>query len=681
MAQWRVRDRFTNCVQPSVVEERELREHLERAEGLHLLLSAVHVTRDLSLLDRHAAKLSRPAIFSTFARGKAPAPRGTAEEKEAFDREEHQVRAELIELLCSVLTKREQQSYLGAEDFAALSKMADVAAGSHIDEQFLAMCLEQAGFEPDERTINPTKVPPKTLNLAIIGAGMTGLDAAVKASDRGFEFEVFDMESGIGGLWWSQTYPGVAVDTPSALYSLSYDLNPEWSKFFPLGEEYQRYLIELAKKFELTDHLHFNSEITRMEWIDADQVWELTVLDTAEHTVSTVRAAAVVTGAGHLNRPKYPDVVDRESFAGASVHTARWRDVDLEGKRVGVVGVGAAGIQVIAAIADSVEHLTVFQRQAHWVSPNRQGDGVVSDDVRWLRRHLPFYMQWERFLIFWIVCEMSYALNKIDPEWMKDHPKSISPANDLAMQASLNYINGTFGEGSELARKLTPDFVFGGKRPVRDPGSVEPGGYYYALMQPHVELVTDPLARVLKEGIATADGAVHELDVIIWATGMTLDFLSTIEIVGRDGVHLSEVWADNNPRSYLGGTVPGFPNLFINDGPNTGVATGGGGHNFMTETVDHYIFEALQLVVEKEATSIEVTQQAHDEHNELIESLMEDLIWTYERRADTYYRNQAGRIILPSPFSAQAFWNLCHTPDEAQFIFQDRAGVPTSTSE
>jgi cation diffusion facilitator CzcD-associated flavoprotein CzcO len=188
-----------------------------------------------------------------------------------------------------------------------------------------------------------------------------------------------------------------------------------------------------------------------------------------------------------------------------------------------------------------------------------------------------------------------------------------------------------------------------------------------------VDLVTSALARVVPEGIVTADGNLHELDVIIWATGMTLDWLSPVEIIGRDGIRLSKVWADNNPRTYLGGTVPGFPNLFINDGPNTGVATGGGGHNFMTETVNHYAFECLQLVVERGASAIEVTQEAHDAHNELIEERMLGLLWTHERRADTYYRNQAGRIILPSPFPAEEFWHMSQEPDEAKFTLHDRS--------
>jgi 4-hydroxyacetophenone monooxygenase len=669
MSEGDLRARFTHHVRKAVQSAAELREHLQAAPGNHLLLSAVHVTRDTSLLDRYADKV----VGNTLIR----ALLNPSDQQE----DSPQARAELIELLVETLSNEDQPGYLSVEalrDLNLLGRMSDVAAGLPVPEKHLAMNLEQAGFVPDQRAVTPTKTPPKTLSIAIIGAGMTGLDAAVKAADRGFDFEVYEMESGIGGLWWSQTYPGVAVDTPSMYYSLSWEVTPDWSRFFPLGDEYRAYLTRIAEKYELTDHLHFNSEVTRMEWLDTEQVWELTIFSSADHTTRTVRAAAVITGAGHLNRPKYPDVKGRESFAGESIHTARWRDVDLEGKKVAVVGVGAAGVQVIATIASTVEHLTVFQRQAHWISPNTLGDGLVSDSERWLRRHLPYYLQWSRLAIFAQVNSFSYRMNLVDKEWCKTHPLSISPENHALMQISLKYINGTFGEGSELAKKLTPDFAFGGKRPVRDPGDFEPGGYYYALSQPHVDVVTSAIARVVPEGIVTADGRLVELDVIIWATGMTLDWLSPIQIVGRDGVILNDVWVDNNPRTYLGGTVPGFPNLFVNDGPNTGVATGGAGHNFMTETVNHFMFECLQLVVENGATSIEVTQEAHDAHNERIEEAMLGLIWTHEHGADTYYRNQAGRIILPSPFPPEVLWEMSQTPDAPKFVLRTPASLESA---
>lgn len=666
-----LRAQFTHNVAASTVDDGELRRHLAAADSVALLLTAVHVTGDTSLLDRYGDQVGRASALQLVNKYWSGDARPTPVDSPV-------ARGALIDLLCAALTREDQPQYL-RPDRDLFRRMAETATGMHINDKQVAMCMEQSGFLPDRRAIRPTSTPSKSLNLAILGAGMTGLDAAVKATDRGFACTVYEKEASVGGLWWSQTYPGVAVDTPSVYYSLSYEITPKWSKFYPLGAEYRAYLTQVAEKYQLSDRIQTNSDVIRMEWLDRQQSWELTIRNPDDDTTRKTKAAAVVCGAGHLNRPHYPDIEGIQTFAGESVHTTRWRDVDLTGKRVAVVGVGAAGIQVIASIADKVEHLTVFQRQPHWVMPNQLGDGNVDESECWLRKHLPFYLQWSRFVLFFLACEYSYESNRVDEEWMKEHPMSISSVNEEQRRVALQHIHDCFGEGSELASMLTPDFPFGSKRPVRDPGNFGPGGYYWALSQEHVKLVTSAVSGVVPEGIVTADGNHVELDVIIWATGMTLDWLSPIEIIGRHGLRLSDVWANNDPRSYLGGTVPGFPNLFINDGPNTGVATGGGGHNFMTETVDHFAFECLQLMVERGATSIEVSQQAHDDHNNLIEQNMAGLLWSYDKNAHTYYRNSAGRIVFPSPFRAEDFWTMCQEPDESKFVLQTR--VPDKASE
>ena len=224
-----LRSRFTHNVPTSVIVEAELRAHLPAVDPPLLLLCAIHVTGDTSLLDRFADKVGSP-------RGSILGP------VDVVDSTALQAHAELTDIVCAVLTKRDQDSYLGVTDLAQVARMADVAIGTPMDPKLLPMYLEQSGFLPDQRGIPPTSTPPATLNLAIIGAGMTGLDAAVKAADRGFEYEVFEMETGIGGLWWSQTYPGVAVDTPSIFYSLSYEMTPNWSRYYPVGDEYRTYL-------------------------------------------------------------------------------------------------------------------------------------------------------------------------------------------------------------------------------------------------------------------------------------------------------------------------------------------------------------------------------------------------------------------------------------------------------
>ena len=232
MTEGNLRARFTSNVGKITAPAEELREHLRAAPSNQLLLVAVHVTRDTSLLDRYEDRV----VGNSLMRAMMNSPDQQTDSPDA--------RADLIEVLVQALSKQDQPDYLSVgdlKDLGLLGRMSDVAAGQPVPQAHLAMNLQQCGFEPDQRAVRPTRKPPGTLNLAIIGAGMTGLDAAVKAADRGFDFEVYEMESGTGGLWWSQTYPGVAVDTPSMVYSLSWEVTPNWSRFYPLGDEYRAY--------------------------------------------------------------------------------------------------------------------------------------------------------------------------------------------------------------------------------------------------------------------------------------------------------------------------------------------------------------------------------------------------------------------------------------------------------
>lgn len=324
-----IRSRMTHRARQAVLPEDELRHHLRAAEPALLLLCAVHVTRDRSLLDRYGDQVGMSEIMKLRMQWSKQAT-GPTEASPAAVRQ-------LVELLCSTLTRDDQPAYLVVDDPALFARMADIAASMHVDAKYHEMYLEQSGFVPDQRAIPPTTTPPKRLNLAILGAGMTGLDAAVKARVRGFEFEVFEKEAGLGGVWWTSRYPGVAVDTAAMFYSLSWELSSSWTQFFPLGGEYRAYLAALAEKYQVIDQLHFNSEVTRMEWLESEHVWELTLFDTVDHSTRLERAAAVITGAGHLNRPKSgrkrPRDVRRR--AGAHQPLARHRTRRQTGRRRG----------------------------------------------------------------------------------------------------------------------------------------------------------------------------------------------------------------------------------------------------------------------------------------------------------------------------------------------------------
>lgn len=625
----------------------ELERHAVRGEAPLLLMSLVQITGDTSHLDRFGPKIAFETVSDTRL-----LPPGRLPEAE---------QTELIGLLADALESADQPEYLQVPDNALFQRMLGLVTGDQIDDEFVPVVLEQGGFVPIEPVIDRITEPSPDFTVAILGAGMTGIAASIMLADAGFRHEIFEAGDDIGGTWRTNIYPGVAVDTPSIYYSFSFEIESQWSKYFPVGAEYQEYLRRVVDKYDVKRNIRFNTRIESLEWDDAAQEWIIRAV--ADGTSTTSRANAVITAAGFLNRPSVPNIPGIDTFAGTSIHTAEWNpDLDLKGKRVAIVGAGATSIQVVDAIIDDVQHLTLFQRQPHWVRPNVIGEGLVDESERWLQRNVPFYDRWQRARTYWFVSDRNYAAVRADAEWMKDNPLSISAANDVALQSCLSHLKDSFGHDPELLAAMTPDFPPHGKRMIRDPG-----GYYAALAGDKADVVTASLAEIVPQGVRTSDGEIVELDVIIWATGYTLDFLSTLEVTGRNGIRLTDQWTNNDPRSYLGGTVPNFPNLFVTSGPNSS-AGHGGGHNYMTEVVVHYIVECLQLLTEQHAKSLEPTQEAQDEFLAQVDQEMQGSVWMNSDRAHTYYRNEAGRVILPNPWRMVDFWHMLRTPDPAKFV-------------
>ena len=242
---------------------------------------------------------------------------------------------------------------------------------------------------------------PKTTKLAIIGGGMAGMTAAIAAADAGVDYEIFDRLDEVGGTWRLTTYPGIAVDTPSTYYSLSTDVHSDWSNYYPLGQEYQRYLQAVADKHGIREHTRFNTEVEALWWDEDRQEWQVHSR-AADGSRDVSYATAVVTAAGYLNRPAYPDLEGRDTFEGISIHSAEWdSDLDLSGKRVAIIGVGCTAVQIVDSIADDVAHLTVFQRQPHWVAPRRRLSDDVPEFQRYLGRHVPYFANWVRLKSYW----------------------------------------------------------------------------------------------------------------------------------------------------------------------------------------------------------------------------------------------------------------------------------------
>jgi 4-hydroxyacetophenone monooxygenase len=627
---------------PNATDPDELRTSLRQADPGVLVAVLAQLTGDAAVVDRFGPAISH-----------VPDPPECAGITDPATTEA------LVAAVANALNAPRAAGALAPNDPELFTRLLPLALGSDVDDEFVPLLLEQGGFQPPQPTRPRTVRIPETTTVAIIGAGLAGIIAALAAAEAGVVYEMFERNDEVGGTWLTTTYPGIGVDTPSAYYSLSREVNPDWSSYYPEGAEYQAYLVALADKHRLREHVRFRTEVEALWWDEDFKRWQIHSVDgNGNRDVSYARV--VITAAGYLNRPRWPDLPGRDTFGGDSIHSARWDPaLDLTGKRVAIIGAGCTAVQIVDACVDEVAHLTVFQRQPHWVAPRKRLTDDVPGHRRYLGRHLPYYANWHRLKSYWGTADNNYPVILQDPDWAKEH-LSISPANDVLLQMCLDYIDRTFGAGTELAKKVTPDFAPYGKRIIRDPG-----GYYVALTREHVDVEASEPAAVNAKGIVTQDGRQLDLDVIIYATGYHLDFLSTMDIRGRDGRELADEWGDS-PRSYRGGTVPGFPNLFINSAPNYSPGHGAGA-NFSMEVMAHYIVECLQLMALRGATTIEVTRQAYQDYVADIDEAMSRTVWCHTPNAHTYYRSGSGRVVVASPYRLVDVWAQHRAPIEEHF--------------
>lgn len=424
------------------------------------------------------------------------------------------------------------------------------------------------------------------MRFGVIGAGMAGVLSAIKLTEAGFDqVAVYEKGDGVGGTWRENTYPGVACDVPSHLYSYSFDLNPEWSHVFSPGEEIRQYFERVVGEHDLDRLIRFGDEVVRCEWLDGR--WEL-------ETASGVRDAVdvVIAATGVLHHPSYPDIAGLDDFQGDVFHTARWdHEVDLDGKRVGVIGTGSTAVQITCALADRVAHLDLFQRTAQWVLP--QDNPAYSEQERAGFREHPDTLEAAHAGLSKVFAE-GFANAVVDAD---------SPQMKLIADACLTNLEENVAD-PELRERLRPDYRAACKRLVISPD------FYEAIQHSRSELVTEPIERVEAAGVRTADGVLHELDVLVLATGFKVDaFMRPMSVIGRGGTTLEEAWADR-PLAYLSISIPEFPNLFMLNGPNGPVG------NFslieVAELQFDYIMQLVECLRSGSASEISATQEATD---------------------------------------------------------------------
>jgi len=428
--------------------------------------------------------------------------------------------------------------------------------------------------------------------VVIVGSGFSGIGAAVALRKMGIEdFVLLEREKEFGGTWVQHAYPGLEIDMPFFVYSYPFEPRWSWSQLYPPGEEIRDYTRFCADKYDVSRRIRCGTAVARAEWDEAGNVWR-TTLASGETLVSRY----LVNATGLLVVPKLPEIEGIEDFEGDVIHTARWDDgVPLEGKRVAVIGTGATSIQLVPAIADRVQRIDLYQRTPIWLMP-KPNPKLSPGIQRWLR-FVPFtqrLLRWVLNLIVEVVFGLGFIRYARHPGIFRAIEKRLvafirSEVDDPAMQ-----------------EKLIPKYAYFCKRPSFS------NTFYATLNRPNVELVTDPIDRVTKRGIVTADGREREIDVLVCATGYQVfnrQCVPGYEIVGRGGRNLGELWETQRFQAYEGATVAGFPNLFLFMGP---YSTAGLSYFTMIDVESKHMTRCLKRARACGSDYVEIRQTAHD---------------------------------------------------------------------
>lgn len=491
-------------------------------------------------------------------------------------------------------------------------------------------------------------------SIGIIGAGPGGLALGILLSRAGFhDFTIFDREDDVGGTWRINTYPGLACDVKSHLYSYSFDLNPNWSRLWSGQAEILAYFQRCADKYGLRPHLKLRTEIRSARWDAGTQRWRLTTTGGEQHDFDVV-----VSAVGLFTRPLFPDLVEEEPFTGTVLHSSRWdHAIPLDGARVAVLGTGSTASQLLPELAKVAEKVYSVQRSPTWILP--KPDRRYTRRERWTFAHVPFAKKLYRTRL-WLRSEKNISV--IEHGSDKTHEFTAIALNLLEKSVA----------DQELRRKLTPEHPMGCKRLVFS------SDYLPTLSQPNVEVLTSPARYLRARSLVTEDGTERDVDVVVCATGYAAaDYLGELEVEGEGGATLRKVWREG-AHAYLGMAVPGFPNFFMLYGPNTNV--GSNSVIFMLEAQARYVVRAVTHLRRKHKTYIAVRPSALADFVARIDRWMVGTVWTTQ--CSNYFRAPNGRVVTQWPRSARSFWGMTRRFKPADFTFEapaPAAPVPSAT--
>ena len=526
--------------------------------------------------------------------------------------------------------------------------------------------FEELSFENFPRDVTWSGEPPAErladFRVTIIGAGFSGIAAGVLLDRLGISYRIIDRQDGIGGTWRLNGYPEARVDVPSLLYQYKFEKRYPWKSNYATRDELLEYLDHIVDSYGVRHKISLNTTLLDATWDAARSMWTLkTAEPDGSHT--TLESDVVISASGLFSTPKLPDITGIESFRGAIFHSTAWEhSFDITDKRIAVIGTGSTGSQLLRGIVGPARHVTVFQRTPNWVTPLRGYRAAVPAESLWLQRTMPGYWNWLVYAHYLAELQMQ-ELQVVDHEW-RARGGRVSERNEALATSLKEFIRSKVGDDDELFEALIPPYPPLARRLVMD------NEWYESLMRDDVELVTDGISRITEQGIVTADGVERDVDLIVLCAGFEVaKYLWPVPYKGRNGLTLEELWKPDGARAYLGITLPHFPNFFILYGPN-GQARGGGFHSW-AENLARYAVSLIVELLERNARTVEVREEAFDDYNRRLDKAHADLLWELEG-VGGYYVNEHGRSGVNMPWSVHEYYDMIRQPDLGDYRFGDK---------
>jgi len=466
----------------------------------------------------------------------------------------------------------------------------------------------------------------------IIGTGFSGLLAAIGLQKKGVnDFVLLERGADIGGTWRDNSYPGAEVDIPTALYSISFIPYKFRKTYAPQSEllEYTNYIID---KFDIRKYTKTNQSVTRLTYHEDDFLWHVETASGQSYS-----ARFIIDTSGVLANPHIPDIQGAEDFQGEKFHTAQWdHSVLYEGKRVGVIGSGCSGVQVVQTIASKVGRLSLFMREAEWIIP--RGDRCYGAVERFIR-YLPGIRHLNRFIIF-SYHEVRFLAFRRYPFTLK-----ISAFIKHLYRKTLKKNLERYIDDDNLRQFMMPDYEMGSRRVIPT------NAYLPALSRDNVDVDISGIERITPTGIQTKAGKDIPLDIIVYATGFyaysNMKKALSFQVYGMDGRNLNREW-ETEIVSYKGITVSGYPNYFKVNGPNTG--SGHSSQLCYMEAMINYTVQAICAVKrDKSIKAINAKRHLQDEYVAKIKQQMAKTVWQNASCRAFYRKNMTGEVTSLSP--------------------------------